>query len=180
MKTPFAPQLFSNAGQEYLERYPTTTKSHLARIAEKNHKHSAINPRSQFRDVYTFEQIMKSRRVTPILTMLQCCPTSDGAAAAIVCSEKFVREHNLQHRAVEIIGMTMATDFSTTFKDQSAMNLIGFDMAKRAAKKGYPIHVVDSIFCTFFHVSFLFSHFSFRTSWHYTKRCTSNRIGMFQ
>lgn len=50
----------------------------LAQIAEKNHRHSAENPRSQFRDIYTLEQVLKSPKVHEPLTKLQCCPTSDG------------------------------------------------------------------------------------------------------
>src|SRR5438309_1453277 len=50
---------------------------------------SAKNPYSQFRDVYSFEQIKSSPQIFGPLTKLQCCPTSDGSAAVIVASEKF-------------------------------------------------------------------------------------------
>ncbi len=63
-----------------MEKYGTKPE-HFAKIALKNHKHSEQNPRSQFRDVYTLEQIMKSPKVFGPLTKLQCCPTSDGCAA---------------------------------------------------------------------------------------------------
>lgn len=46
--------------------------------------------------MYTLDQILKSRSVYEPLTMLQCCPTSDGAAAAIVASEAFVKKHGLE------------------------------------------------------------------------------------
>lgn len=51
-KTPFAPQMFGNAGREHMQRYGTTL-THFAKIAEKNHRHSANNPYSQFRTVST-------------------------------------------------------------------------------------------------------------------------------
>ena len=44
------------------------------------------------------------------LTKLQCSPTSDGAGAAIVCSEAFVRKHGLEGQAIEIVGQSMTTD----------------------------------------------------------------------
>jgi sterol carrier protein 2 len=69
------------------------------------------------------------------LTKLQCCPTSDGAAAALVVSEDFVLKHNLQGTAVEILAMEMATDFPSTFKEQSAIKLVGYDMTKAATEK---------------------------------------------
>jgi len=70
---------------------------------------------SQFRDEYTLDQIMKSPAVHGYLTKLQCCPTSDGSAAAIVVSEAFVKRHGLEGQAVEIVGMEMSTDLPSTF-----------------------------------------------------------------
>ena len=72
---------------------------------------------------------MKSPKIHEPLTKLQCCPTSDGAAAAIVCSEAFVKKHNLEGQAVEIKGIALKTDFPSTFK-KSSIDLIGGDMAK--------------------------------------------------
>ena len=51
---------------------------------------------SQFQDVYSLKQIMDSPNVFDPLTKLQCCPTSDGSAAAILASEQFVIQNNLQ------------------------------------------------------------------------------------
>ena len=64
------------------------------------------------------------------LTKLQCCPTSDGGAAAVVASEDFVRHNKLEDRAVEIVGMEMATDFPSTFNEKSMIKMVGFDMTK--------------------------------------------------
>ncbi len=102
-QAPPAPQMFGNAGREYMERYGVKAES-FARIAEKNHRHSANNPYSQFQDIYTLEEILASPMVHEPLTKLQCCPTSDGSAAAILASEDFVRSHGLEDQAVEIIG----------------------------------------------------------------------------
>ena len=82
------------------------------------------------------EQILASPRVYGPLTKLQCCPTSDGSAAAIICSEAFAVKHGLMDRAVEILGMEMATDLGSTFGD-SSMKLVGYDMAKLASSKLY-------------------------------------------
>lgn len=49
-------QIFGNAGIGYMRRYGAT-EDHLAKIAEKNHRHSSKNPYSQFKDIYTLEQI---------------------------------------------------------------------------------------------------------------------------
>lgn len=64
-------------------------------------------------------------------------PTSDGSAAAILCSEDFVRKHNLESQAVEILGMQMASDLPSAFKDKSCIKMVGYDMTKKAADKVY-------------------------------------------
>jgi sterol carrier protein 2 len=71
------------------------------------------------------------------LTKLQCCPTSDGAACAIVCSEEYMLKHGLQDQAVEIKAIDMTTDYRSTFDDDSNIKLIGGDMAKKCAEKVY-------------------------------------------
>ena len=133
---PPAPQFFGNAGREHMERYGTT-REQFAKIGWKNHKHSVNNPYSQFQDEYSLQQILDAPVVYEPLTKLQCCPTSDGAGAAILASEDFVRRHNLQAQAIEILGMAMTTDFKSTFEEKSCIKLIGSDMTRKAAEKVY-------------------------------------------
>ena len=135
-RAPGAPQIFGNAGREYMEKYGARPE-HFARIGYKNHKHSVNNPYSQFQTEYSLEEIQNAPMVFAPLTKLQCCPTSDGAAAAILASERFVREHELESKAVEILGMAMKTDFESTFSERSAMKLVGYDMTKSAAQQVY-------------------------------------------
>ena len=135
VKAPPAAQMFGNAGREYMERYGVG-KEAFARIGEKNHRHSVNNPYSQFQDEYSLQDILDAPEVYDPLTKLQCCPTSDGGAAAVLASERFVREHGLEDRAVEIVGQAMTTDFQSTFSG-SDMSLAGFDMTKAAAQQVY-------------------------------------------
>eukprot|EP00128_Syssomonas_multiformis_P008206 Colp12_sorted_trinity150504_noHs@13175 len=131
---PVTPQMFGNAGREHMEKYGTKPE-HFAKIAEKNHRHSANNPYSQFRDIYTLEQVLKSPVVHEPLTKLQCCPTSDGSAAAIIASEAFVKAHGLEGKAVEILAMAMATDMPSSFNEQSCMKMVGTDLTRKAARE---------------------------------------------
>jgi len=133
---PAAPQFFGNAGREHMDKYGTTAEQ-FAKIGHKNHKHSVNNPYSQFRDEYTLQQILDAPMVYDPLTKLQCCPTSDGSGAAILASEDFVNKHNLWDRAIEIAGMAMTSDFSSTLDEKSCIKLIGQDMTRKAAEKVY-------------------------------------------
>ena len=128
-----APKLFGNAGVEHMEKFGTKPE-HFGKVAWKNHKHSVNNPYSQFRDEYSLEQIMKSQKVSDPLTKLMCCPTSDGAACAILASEEFVRKHGLENQAVEIRGIALTTDTRSTMDSDSNMKLVGSDMTRAAAK----------------------------------------------
>ncbi|MBX3127890.1 MAG: lipid-transfer protein [Polyangiaceae bacterium] len=133
---PPAPQIFGNAGREHMERHGTT-KEQFAKVAVKNHKHSVNNPYSQFRDEYSLEDVLGSKEVYSPLTKLQCCPTSDGAGAALLVSEEFVKQHGLEKNAVEIAGMAMSTDLPSTFDDKSCIKIVGYDMTRSAAEKAY-------------------------------------------
>ncbi|KAJ3595223.1 hypothetical protein NHX12_004527 [Muraenolepis orangiensis] len=114
---PAAAQMFGNAGREHMEKYGTKPE-HFAKIAWKNHKHSTNNP-----------------KVFDFLTLLQCCPTSDGAGAAVLASEEFVRRHGLESQAVEIVAQEMTTDLATTFEENSCIKMVGYDMTSLAARK---------------------------------------------
>jgi sterol carrier protein 2 len=130
---PGAAQMFGNAGREYMEKYGARPED-FAEIARVNHEHSPKNPYSQFSDVYTLEQILKAPMIHEPLTKLQCCPTSDGGAAAIIVSQAFLdaRPH-LKEQAIQIAGQCMATDAPSLFS-RSAIDLMGFEMTQHAAK----------------------------------------------
>jgi acetyl-CoA acetyltransferase len=132
---PGAPQLFGNAAIEYQERYGLSDRA-LAKIAVKNHRHSVNNPYAQFQVEYSLDDVLSSPQVFGPLTKLQCCPTSDGGAAAVVASERFVHERGLEHQAVEIVGQAMTTDLTSTFSG-SDLSIAGFDMTRSAAREVY-------------------------------------------
>lgn len=134
-EAPGAPQMFGNAGREHMEKYGST-KEQFAKIGMKNHKHSTNNPYAQFQTEYTLEEIMGATMIFDPLTKLQCSPTSDGSAAAVLASEDFVKKHNLQDRAIEIAAMTMVTDLPESFED-SCINIVGAAMSKEAARQIY-------------------------------------------
>jgi acetyl-CoA acyltransferase len=133
--SPFAPQLWARAADEHRRRYGTTPEQ-FAAVAEKNHRHSANNPYAQFRDVYTLQQILDAPLIDPPITKLQCSPTSDGAAAAIVMSSEAVDRFGLGEQAVAIAAQTVTTDTPRSF-DATAIELVGADMSAAAARSAY-------------------------------------------
>ncbi len=135
-QSPPAPQMFGNAGREHMEKYGSKP-DHYAWIGWKNHKHSVNNPYAQFQDEYSMDDIKSAKVIHEPLTKLQCSPTSDGSAAAVVASERFVEEHGLWDQAVEIAGQAMVTDMTSTFDEGSCIKIVGYDMSKEAANRAY-------------------------------------------
>ena len=133
---PPAPQMFGMAGREHMEKYGSNP-DHYAWIGWKNHKHSVNNPYAQFQTEYSLDDIKNAQMIYEPLTKLQCSPTSDGSGAAIIASERFVDEHDLWDRAIEIAGQSMATDMASTFEDKSAISVVGSKMTAKAAKEAY-------------------------------------------
>jgi acetyl-CoA acetyltransferase len=135
-QSPPAPQMFGNAGREHMERYGSTP-DHYAWIGWKNHKHSVNNPYAQFQTEYSLQDIKDAKMIHDPLTKLQCSPTSDGSACAIVASERFVDSHDLWDQAIEIAGQAMVTDMRSTFEDGSCITIVGAEMSREAARLAY-------------------------------------------
>ncbi|MFE0131495.1 lipid-transfer protein [Streptomyces sp. NPDC059037] len=134
--TPPTAQIFGNAAREHMEKYGTTA-AQLAAVGAKNHRHSVNNPYAQFQDAYTVDEILAAKTIHHPLTKLQCSPTSDGSAAAVVASERFVERHGLQDRAVEIAGQAMTTDTGESFDSGSCIDVVGQPMSRAAARDAY-------------------------------------------
>jgi sterol carrier protein 2 len=137
---PLTPQIFANAGLEYIEKFGGTEDCfHL--IAEKSHNHSTLNPYAQFRKAATFEQVKTARKIFGPMTLLHCSPTSDGAGCVIIASEAFVLKHALGAQAVEIVAQSIATDsilaFDPAEKEKSCIQVAGSDMSRKAAQDVY-------------------------------------------
>lgn len=134
---PVTAQFFAAAGKAHMEKYGTK-EEHFAKISVKNHKHSLNNPYSQTHEECSLQQVLESPKVFSMLTKLQCCPTSNGAGAAIVVSEDYLNRYpHLKTRAVEIAALEMTTDRQSTFAEKDPIKLIGFDMVREAAEKAY-------------------------------------------
>ena len=69
------------------------TQEQLAKVCSKTHHHSTMNPKAQYRKEISWEAVMADKAITYPLTRPMCAPTGEGCAAAVICSEKYLREH---------------------------------------------------------------------------------------
>ena len=93
----------------HMQRYGTTAEQ-IAVGAAKNHCNGAMNPNAQYRFDMTPGEVLNDRVVSDPLTRAMCAPIGDGAAAALLCSERYLRQQPraVQDRSIRICGLAVA------------------------------------------------------------------------
>jgi acetyl-CoA acetyltransferase len=100
------PAVFGQAGMEHMRKYGTT-REQFAKVAVKNHRHSTRNPFSQYRNEVSLEDVLSARMVAYPNTLYMCCPTGDGAAAAVVVSPERARQLGAK---VKVLASVLTSD----------------------------------------------------------------------
>jgi len=103
------PAVFAEAGMEHTRKYGTTFEQ-FAKVSVKNHHHSTMNPKSMYQIETPLETVMNAEMIAYPNTKLMCSVNVDGAAAAVLASEKKVRELGLMKRAVRVKASVMTSD----------------------------------------------------------------------
>lgn len=106
-----------------------STQHQLAVISAKNHNHAVHNPKAQIKKQMSVEDVLNSRIISWPLTLAMCSPIGDGAAAALVCSEDFLRKSKAENPKVRIRSSVL---MSGTDRD-----LDGEDVSFRASNRAY-------------------------------------------
>ncbi|HLZ70577.1 MAG TPA: beta-ketoacyl synthase N-terminal-like domain-containing protein [Dehalococcoidia bacterium] len=122
--TGLMPGVFGMAGMEHMRKYGTTHEQ-FAKVSVKNHHHAMANPLSQYQVEVSLEDVLNSRMVAYPNTLYMCCPTGDGAAAAIVCSAEKARQLAGGGKLIKVVASALTTDPYTprtlTFPDINTM-----------------------------------------------------------
>ncbi len=106
------PGVFAQVGMEYGHRYGGTSFELFARISEKNHAHSTLNPLAAYTKKMSLEQIMGDIMIAYPNTRPMCSANCDGAAAAVVVSDAKLKtlSREQQRRAVKVAASVLTTD----------------------------------------------------------------------
>jgi acetyl-CoA acyltransferase len=102
------PAVFAEAGMEHARKYGTTFEQ-FAKVSVKNHRHSTKNPKSMYRNETPLDMVMGAEMIAYPNTKLMCSVNVDGAAAAVLASEKKARELGMK-RAVKISASILTSD----------------------------------------------------------------------
>ena len=100
--------IYAAFARQHMRLYGSTAQ-HFAAVAAKNHAHSVHNERAQYRRAYSIEEVLADRPISWPLTLPMCAPVSDGAAAAVLCTEAGLRRLGVQSRAVELRACTLGS-----------------------------------------------------------------------
>jgi len=107
-----------------------STQKQLAAICAKNHFHGSLNPMAQYQQAMTIEQVLADKPIAYPLTRSMCAPVGDGAAAAIVCSGKYLKKLT-QARPIKILASVLGSG--------TDREIDGIDIGERLSKEAYRI-----------------------------------------
>lgn len=123
------PGLFAMRAQRHMYEYGTTLEQ-MAKVSVKNHHNGCLNPYAQYQKELTVEEVLTSPMIADPLTLLSCCPNSDGAAAAIIASREVAKK--LPAKPVKVLASVLGTGLYHNKKD-----LAVFDLDLKVSKEAY-------------------------------------------
>ena len=126
------PAVFAEAGMEHSRNYGTTFEQ-FAKVSVKNHHHSTLNPKAMYQIETPLETVMNSEMISYPNTKLMCSVNVDGAAAAVLVSEKKAKELGMA-RAVRVKASILTSD---PYSDRDLVMPDVNAVTRRAAKEAY-------------------------------------------
>jgi acetyl-CoA C-acetyltransferase len=141
-----APGIFAMAANRYFHQFNVGREA-LAKVAVKNHGNGALNPKAHLQIQVTEEQVLNAPIVAWPFGLFDCCPTTDGSAAAILCRADSAKQFRPDYVLLKGIGLAVTTGrpwFDAKF------TYIGFPSTQTAAQTAYkmagitdPLHEID-------------------------------------
>ena len=126
------PSVFAHVGMEHSRKYGTTFEQ-FAKVSVKNHHHSTLNPKAMYQMETPLEVVMNAEMISYPNTKLMCSVNVDGAAAAVLASEKTARRLGLMGRAIRVRASALTSD---PFTDFNAVTRLAAAEAYRQAGLG--------------------------------------------
>ena len=126
------PAVFAEAGMEHARNHGTTFEQ-FAKVSVKNHHHSTMNPKAMYQIETPLETVMNAEMISYPNTKLMCSVNVDGAAAAVLVSEKKAKEMGMD-RAVRVKASILTSD---PYSDRDLVMPDVNAVTRRAAKEAY-------------------------------------------
>jgi len=123
------PALFAMLARRQMEQHGASEED-FAQVSVKNHFHGSLNPKAQYKKRLTVEEILNSRMICEPITLLMCCPNTDGAAAAILCSMDVARKYTT--KPIRVIASTLLSGDYKYFQEEFTFSPINARLAEMA------------------------------------------------
>ena len=139
------PGLYALMATSYMEKFGLKEET-LGKVAIKNHKNGAKNPKAHFQKEITMEQYLSSMMVTSPLKLYDCCPFSDGASCAIIVSEDALKKYKFSEK-IEIVGSARAGNIYTLQdrEDPTRIDAATFAVKKALEQAGISQNQIDFV-----------------------------------
>jgi len=121
---------FALSQRRYMDVYSVSLEQ-IAKVSVKNHHNGCLNPYSQYRKELSIEEIISSRPICEPITLLQCCPATDGAAAAVLVSRDLAKKYTGKP-VIVVASVIRSGDYSYRWKD-----ITFSDMTYKCANEAY-------------------------------------------
>lgn len=109
-----------------------TTQRQIAAVCAKNHQHSVHNPYSQFQKPFTIDEVLAAPPITYPITLPMCAPLSDGAAAAVLCTEEGLRRIGADRKRCIRVAASVVRSFTHRRLDEPEKHI-----SRLAARQAY-------------------------------------------
>lgn len=86
--------IYALAAKHYMSE-SGATKEDFALVSVKNHYHGSLNPKAQYQETFTLEEVLNSRLISEPLTLLMCAPIGDGSASIVLSSQEWIKSKGL-------------------------------------------------------------------------------------
>jgi len=123
--------LYGLIAQRHMHEFGTK-REHLSMVAVKNHKNGAQNPKAQFQREITLEQAMKSPVVAHPLNLFDCCSTTDGASALLVCDAEIAKKFT--DTPVYVSGFGTSSDYLAI---HDRLDTVALEGTRKASQRAY-------------------------------------------
>ncbi|MBI5505409.1 MAG: thiolase family protein [Deltaproteobacteria bacterium] len=133
--------IYAMAARSHMERYGTTAEQ-FAMVSAKNSLHGSMNPRAQFREELTVEQVLASPVIAEPLTRPMCSPIGDGAAAVILVSERKARELGIS-KPVRVVSTILRSGWDHGMDEDGCGDVCSREAYEDAGVGAADINVIE-------------------------------------
>ncbi len=130
-----APGMFGVIATRYAHEF-TSPRPAMTAVAVKNHHYGALNPKAHLRAEIKPEQVERAAPVSGLVGLLDCCPTTDGAAALVLTTEDRARELGVDYTVIGACELAATQGYFTAQFDPGN-DFLGFDSTRTAAAAAY-------------------------------------------